>query len=127
MLHTYGVDILTGENASVYVNTAILQGLDWKETHRLGEPELFAINNECASALMRIAAGRDFEKATERIWEKNNHGKDLNSPMTKEERMALYRDLLGMLEMKAKPEHRDKVLDKLKETIDRLGGVDHED
>lgn len=124
VLHTYGVDILEGKDASVHVNTATLCGLDWKETHKLGEPELYAINQEKSSTLMQIASNRQFTRTSKAIWSKHTAGKNLNGPMSRTEKTALYKDFCELLKRKVKPEYRDEALRGLKQQFDLLGGFD---
>lgn len=89
ILYTYGVDILEGKDVDVHVNTASLCGLEWTETHKLGDAELYVINQERGNKLLRTASNRRFDRASEEIWAKHMEGKDPNGPMSRSERTAL--------------------------------------
>jgi hypothetical protein len=125
VLHTYGVDILKGLDVSVSVDSAALLALEWKETHKLGEPELYKINEIRGNALMRLAGARGFAKAQDAIWAKHQHGKDINSAMTREERTAVYKDLCQLLQQhQLTPAAHEENLRGLKLLFEELGGVD---
>lgn len=124
LLHSYGVDVLEGRDVSVTVDLEMLRKLEWKETHRLGQPELYAINEKRGNSLMRIASNRQFTCACEAIWSKHNSGKDMDARMSRAERTAVYKDFRELLIRTVKLEHRQAALLALKEQFDQLGGID---
>jgi hypothetical protein len=121
---TYGVDILEGKEVSVQVDKETLAGLDWKATHILGEDELFAINQERGTALMKLAGDRQFKRAQEAIVAKHTSGRDSTIPMTRQERTAYYRDLKDLLKKTFSPDSVDLANDNLKRQFEKLGDVD---
>lgn len=117
LLHSYGVDILEGQDVSVMVDIDMLRGMEWKETHRLGEPELYAINEKRGSSLMRIASSRQFTRACDAVWSKHNSGKDMNARITESERASLYEDFSELVTRTVKPEYREEALLGLKRQL----------
>jgi len=119
VLRTYGVDILAGKDVSVHVNEADLCGLIWEETHKLGDAELFAINEERGARVMKLASERDYNRACQAVWEKYKH-----SAFTNETVNAAFKDFCQLINRIVKPEFREVALRDLRAQFDKLGKIE---
>lgn len=88
---TYAVDILTGKPAVIFVNEKKLRSLDWFETHKNGDAELFTLIEKRSGPLIQRAQLKDLARAHQKIVEKASGGG--NAIITTESKEEYFREM----------------------------------